>query len=50
MIPALAKAINGLYAPGQFGLSWQSSGQQSTLSVYANAFGIEIVVLVLANL
>ena len=42
MIPALAKAIDSLYAPGRFGLSWQSSRQQSHLSVYAHAVGIKI--------
>ena len=42
MILALAKAIDSLYAPDRFGLSWQSSEQQSPLSVYARAVGLKI--------
>ena len=50
MIPALAKAIDSLYASRWFGLSWQSSGRQSPLSVYARAVGIKIGVSLASDL
>ena len=43
MIHALAKAINSLFSSGRFGLSQQSRGQQSPLSVYACGVDINLV-------
>ena len=43
MIPALAKAMDSLFSPGEFGLSWKSRGQQSYRSMYACAISIKLV-------
>ena len=42
MILALTKRIDNLHSPDQFNLSQESSGQHSSLLVYAYAGGIEL--------